>query len=190
MKVFLPYSDTLTSKWLQYHFNDVSFTLDLKDTDLLVLVGGTDVNSNLYGHEPGPYNDPPDAGRDYMELIALRSFKGPVLGICRGFQLMHVAKGGKLNQHVTHHLHGHDIIAKSLKGYKEIFHAPANHHQLVVDPSGEVLATSPEGDVEAVQWGNWLGVQFHPEWSKSFSDSNSVWVADRLGSILSHSKAL
>lgn len=186
MKVLIPYRDVLTPLWLEHFFKDVTLTSELNnDVNLVVLIGGTDINSKLYGHEPNSHNDKPNIFRDYEELRILRSFKGPVLGICRGFQMLHVFHGGKLNQHVTNHLTGHDILAKTDNGYKQLFHAPANHHQQVTNPDGEILATSPEGDIESVLWNDkHLGVQWHPEWSKNFNDLNSVWTYEKLSKLL------
>ncbi len=70
----------------------------------LILVGGEDISPLTYGHEPHPETDPPNVRRDRAELGLLRGAierDMPVLGICRGFQLMNVLYGGDLVQHVA-----------------------------------------------------------------------------------------
>ncbi|MEA2661750.1 MAG: putative glutamine amidotransferase, partial [Chloroflexota bacterium] len=76
------------------------------DFDALCLTGGGDIESSRYGEVPAPETDDVDPARDALELRLLRTALRrdlPVLGICRGFQLINVERGGRLVQHVEGH---------------------------------------------------------------------------------------
>ncbi|MFG6402203.1 gamma-glutamyl-gamma-aminobutyrate hydrolase family protein [Microbacterium sp. P04] len=71
--------------------------------DGLILTGGADVQPELYGAERHPLTDPARADRDAWELALLRGARErsiPVFGICRGLQVINVAFGGTLHQHL------------------------------------------------------------------------------------------
>ncbi len=73
----------------------------VRELDGLILTGGGDLSSFLYGKSPHPQTETPDAWRDVWErYIALLAWLLciPTLGICRGMQLMNVARGGSLYQ--------------------------------------------------------------------------------------------
>jgi putative glutamine amidotransferase len=153
--------------------------------DGLVLAGGADVSPHLYGDAPGPLTDSrPD--RDAGELALLTAALAadvPVLGVCRGMQLLVVAYGGRLHQHlpdVVGH-HGHRP-APGVYGAHDVRFAPGSriagvmagdvavntyHHQGVADPGGLTpTAWAPDGVIEAVEdpaRAFVLGVQWHPE---------------------------
>ncbi len=152
---------------------------EAEEFDGLVLCGGGDPDPALYGQENrGSYGIEPM--RDRQELSCIHSFlkaQKPILGICRGMQILNIAFGGTLTQHLpTAQLHQgvgeelwHDLLAegylKNLYGRK--FSANSSHHQ-GVDRLGRGLrpaAWSSDGVVEAF-WHERvavLGVQFHPE---------------------------
>lgn len=160
-------------------------------TDALLLTGGGDVNPALYGAGRAPETANVDDARDEMECRLIRQFIGagkPVFGVCRGIQILNVALGGKLIQHVPsvagdRELHrkpdgkdcAHSIsfttrseLSDALRGVAGV---NSNHHQ-AVDPQAlgrglRVVAVSGQGIVEAVE-GVGLGapvlaVQWHPE---------------------------
>lgn len=69
----------------------------------VIFSGGADIDPLRYGAEPHPSTDPPQPRRDEAELALLRAALArdlPVLAICRGFQLMNVARGGDIVQHL------------------------------------------------------------------------------------------
>lgn len=156
--------------------------------DALIVVGGPDVDAAHYGAEPGPHSDPPRPERDAADLAALRRAldrRIPVLGVCRGHQLLNVALGGTLHQHlpdVVGHLR-HSVepatfgpvkvapepgsrVASALGG--DTLQVWCHHHQ-AVDRLGDglrVTARADDGTVEAVELDGHpfvVGVQWHPE---------------------------
>ena len=147
--------------------------------DGLVLCGGGDPDPMLYGQaNRGSYGIEPM--RDRQELACIHSFlkaQKPILGICRGMQILNIAFGGTLTQHLpTAQLHQgvgeevwHDLRTEGYlrKLYGRKFSANSSHHQ-GIDRLGRGLrpaAWAPDGVVEAF-WHERtavLGVQFHPE---------------------------
>jgi putative glutamine amidotransferase len=161
----------------------------------LVLTGGGDVLPSLYGAEAHPRFDGGEPGRDECEIELVRRAMAadlPVLAICRGLQVLNVARGGTLVQDipdeigmtVTHRVPSpRDSIAHTVavesgslleRLMAERFSAgkpwPVNsrHHQSVkVRGEGLVVsATAPDGVIEAIEDPRRrfvLGVQWHPE---------------------------
>ncbi|GAB4203885.1 MAG: hypothetical protein Fur0019_03860 [Tibeticola sp.] len=159
--------------------------------DGLVLQGGVDIAPETYGAAPLPGPWPHDPVRDRYELALLRAFIAadkPVLGVCRGAQLLNVAMGGTLVQDIPSQRAG-AIAHQDLQRYDRLTHAvqftegsvlahlygrgaqcvTSIHHQCV-DRLGAGLvveALSPEdGIIEAIRLENAgfvLGVQWHPE---------------------------
>ena len=155
--------------------------------DGLVLSGGADLDPAHYGAEPHSQLGQLERDRDEweMELLgAARERSLPILAICRGFQLVNVAFGGTLNQHVeidegvghpqwdvdgrkpTHEVR---VVADTLTASLLPASWPVNslHHQ-TVDRVGEgliVSANAPDGVVEGLETadGQLLAVQWHPE---------------------------
>lgn len=147
--------------------------------DGLVLCGGGDPDPFLYGQaNRGSYGIEPM--RDRLELSCVHSFlkaQKPILGICRGMQLLNVAFGGSLTQHLpSAQIHQgvgeelwHDLRTDGYlrKLYGRKFSANSSHHQ-GVDRLGRGLvpaAWAPDGLIEAFwhERAAVLGVQFHPE---------------------------
>ncbi|MEU9628852.1 gamma-glutamyl-gamma-aminobutyrate hydrolase family protein [Streptomyces luteogriseus] len=149
--------------------------------DGLVIAGGPDVDPVRYGAEREPRTGPPAPERDAWELALIEAALAarlPLLGICRGMQLLNVALGGTLVQHIDGHAEvvgvfgGHAVkpVPGSLYAgvVPEETFVPTYHHQ-AVDRLGEGLipsAYAADGTVEAVELpsADWvLGVQWHPE---------------------------
>ncbi|MER6069081.1 gamma-glutamyl-gamma-aminobutyrate hydrolase family protein [Streptomyces sp. NPDC001817] len=150
--------------------------------DGLVIAGGPDVDPARYGAEREPRTGPPALARDAWELALIEAALDagmPVLGICRGMQLLNVALGGTLVQHLEGHAEvvgvfgGHPVkpVPGSLYAgiVPEETTVPTYHHQ-AVDRLGTGLVPSAyaaDGTVEAVELpadrGWVLGVQWHPE---------------------------
>ncbi|MET9528333.1 gamma-glutamyl-gamma-aminobutyrate hydrolase family protein [Streptomyces coeruleorubidus] len=150
--------------------------------DGLVIAGGPDVEPVRYGAEPHPRTGPPARERDAWELAlidAALTAGVPLLGICRGMQLLNVALGGTLVQHLDGHAevvgvfgnHAVKPVPGSLYAgvVPEETSVPAYHHQ-AVDRLGTGLVPSAyadDGTVEALELPSgegWvLGVQWHPE---------------------------
>lgn len=159
--------------------------------DGLLLVGGADIAAQRYGEEPHGAAEPPQPLRDAVELALVRraAERGlPVLGVCRGAQVINVALGGTLWQHLpeTHGGDGHrrtvgrfagndhevDLVPGSLAARVagERRHRVLSHHHQGIRDVGEGLVASGYADdgvvetVEAAGDGRWLlGVQWHPE---------------------------
>lgn len=149
----------------------------------LVLCGGGDIESGRYGQNDQG-SGPPDKARDQAELALFQAFHEagkPVLGICRGMQLINVALGGTLiqdlppEQKIFHTSARGDLVHPVLstegsvlnKLYGPLFSVNSAHHQ-ALDRLGaglEAVARSESGVVEAVELPGYplLGVQFHPE---------------------------
>ncbi|MFG2950656.1 gamma-glutamyl-gamma-aminobutyrate hydrolase family protein [Streptomyces adustus] len=150
--------------------------------DGLVVAGGPDVEPVRYGAEPDPRTGPPARARDAWELALIEAAlaaRVPLLGICRGMQLLNVAAGGTLVQHLDGHaevvgafgLHPVKPVPGTLYAgiVPEETAVPTYHHQ-AVDRLGTDLVASAyaaDGTVEAIELpasAGWvLGVQWHPE---------------------------
>jgi len=73
--------------------------------DGLLLSGGPDLDPDLYRQTPHPLTNLPETKRDRLEVALLRKFYSrgiPILGVCRGMEMINVFLGGTLNQHVAH----------------------------------------------------------------------------------------
>lgn len=154
--------------------------------DALVIAGGADVNPARYGEDPHPrttgWRDDRDVS-EYALLDAAEDLGLPVLGICRGMQVMAARAGGRLQQHVPD-LVGNDTHSPGpgLYGPVEIATVPGtrlagivgerlvarcHHHQSVAEhPGFELSARAPDGTPEAMEAPGdrfVMAVQWHPE---------------------------
>jgi putative glutamine amidotransferase len=173
----------------EHLLDDPGEALDLLDG--LMLAGGADIDPSSYGEQPHPQTLDTVPERDRFEIALVRAAIErdlPVLGICRGMQLINVAYGGTLLQHLPerfgHHEHlrvpgtfdgaDHDVelVDGSLaaNAARETHHATKSHHHQGVDRLGEGLrisgSSAMDGLPEAIEMPSRrfvLGVQWHPE---------------------------
>ena len=164
----------------------VEETLDAMDG--LVFSGGSDLDPEHYGAEAHPETLGIQPERDRAELGLLRAALErdmPVLGVCRGSQVLNVARGGDLHQHLPEivghegHKHNppgaftdHDVAIEpqtKLAGILGERHVVKSHHHQGLDRVGEglrVAAHAEDGSIEAVEDPRRrfaLGVLWHPE---------------------------
>ena len=172
---------------IDVHVDDPGRLLDLVDG--LFLPGGRDLDAALYASEAHPSNDTPLRVRDELEiaLTQLARERGmPVLGACRGLQVINVALGGTLEQHLGDRLDltphrvevgthtSHPVAIEPGTLLSDITHELefdiSSHHHQGVDRLGEGLRVTgwatldelPEA-IEDPERGFVLGVQWHPE---------------------------
>jgi putative glutamine amidotransferase len=154
-----------------------------EEFDALCLTGGEDLEPSRYGAPSDPKTEPADPRRDALELTLIATARErdlPVLGICRGFQVINVAYGGSLIQHVEGHRAANGPIVPHIAvptaGSRLAdacgtgpFSVNARHHQAVDDRSlapGLRATAHIDGFVEAFEdpARRWLvAVQWHPE---------------------------
>ncbi len=167
---------------------DVEETLDALDA--IVFSGGADVDPTHYGAERHPATDTPQTRRDAGEMALLHAALErdiPTLAICRGFQLLNVARGGDLIQHLPDEV-GHDVhkevpgqfavhpvevkegsrLGSIVGGTPEV----TSHHHQALGRVGDGLvetAWAADGTLEGVEDPARrfvVGVQWHPEASE------------------------
>jgi putative glutamine amidotransferase len=166
--------------------------------DGLILTGGADIDPARYGATPLETTGPPRGARDAAELGLLAAAVGvglPVLGICRGLELMNVARGGTLLQHLPGVLGTTDHApAPAVYGRHPVSVTPgsllaevlgrlevevSSYHHQGVDEVGmglAVTALAPDGTIEGLEDQSLpfcLAVQWHPE----VGDDLSVFAA-------------
>lgn len=164
-----------------------------EDLDGLVLQGGVDVSPRSYGEEAMRPEWQGDYIRDCYEIGLIHAFKTikkPVLGVCRGVQVINVAQGGTLYQDIQTQVPG-AVVHRDWQIYDQNFHeieidagtglsrlygaltkAKVNtvHHQAVKDLGKELVVearSAKDGVIEAVRYTGesyMFGVQWHPEW--------------------------
>jgi len=166
---------------------------DLRKGDILLLHGGEDISPSIYGKEVSIYTGagPKLSRRDQIETNMAQEAINlgiPIIGICRGAQLLCAIAGGHLIQHVNHH--GRDHQVESFDGKKMAVNSC--HHQMMFpwtvphemvlslkppisdvhfDVNNDVVITEePEGvyfnEIKGFAW------QFHPEWMDTMRPVN------------------
>ena len=161
--------------------------------DGLLLSGGADVHPREFGEPVEPYCGDIDVERDAVELSLIRwslEHKLPLLGVCRGIQMLNVAAGGSLYQDIPAQLDG-KLVHSHQPGapFNRLAHTidvdPSStlarafgdtrievnslHHQALkeIAPGFRVIARAPDGIVEGIETSGdqfAMAVQFHPEW--------------------------
>ncbi|WP_297747692.1 type 1 glutamine amidotransferase [Hydrogenophaga sp.] len=180
----------------------------VQELDALVLQGGADVAPQTYGQTPLDPRWEGDVVRDRYELSLLRAFlsqRKPVLGVCRGAQLLNVAFGGTLYQdiatqcpaahaHVDTDLYDqleHDVTFLQGSALTALYpnasqlRVTSIHHQAVADLGKGVVVeavSTIDGMVEAIRWTGdsyARGVQWHPEFHHgrdALADSSPIML--------------
>jgi len=151
--------------------SDVDDYLVALELDAIVLSGGDDVG------------EPPARDRTERAALDLAGREGlPVLGICRGMQLINVMSGGTLTPvegHVAtrHEVHGSPVARREVNSF----------HRLAILREGlaadlEATAWAPDGTIEAVQHRRlpWTGIMWHPERESPFAEEDLRLVGDVL----------
>ena len=171
---------------------DTARAADFVDTiDALMLTGGEDISPLVYGAQPRPELGTTSLTRDRWEIAVLRAAEArriPILGICRGIQVMGVSRDGDLYQDIqaeTDSIIGHLPIQNPMESLHHTISIDADtllssifkeeqlivnsfHHQALKTPGTGLTVTSraPDGIIEAVEdptYPFYLGVQFHAE---------------------------
>jgi len=159
----------------------------LETLDGIVFSGGADIDPSLYGAERHPETDTPQARRDAGEMALLEAALErdmPTLAICRGFQLLNIARGGDLVQHLPDELRSdehkqvpgvfaqHPVEVKDGTRLSSMVGARSDvtsHHHQGIGRLGEGLvetAWAGDGTLEGVEDPSLrflVGVQWHPE---------------------------
>ncbi len=206
------YEKDLSTPWYKEHFSLPALYIDavrraggipllippgeknleaiLAKVDAVIVTGGADIHPSTYGGNPKhPQLTTFDTERDTLELALvhhlLEAQNIPSLYICRGMQILNIALGGSLHEHVADTIpedihRGDDGVwrvhevsitpktrAASVMGVTEVS-TYSGHHQAIKELASDlqVTATAPDGIIEAVEHKShpWmLGVQWHPE---------------------------
>jgi putative glutamine amidotransferase len=163
----------------------------IQQLDGIILTGGPDIDPSYYNQLPHRYLGRVCPRRDASEIYLAAEFmklSKPILGICRGLQVMNVAMGGTLCQDIpsiidnpikhmqdaprSHKSHEIEIVEQDSLTYKIIGNSRlmvnSFHHQAVGKPAPDlkVTARAPNGVIEAMESkgrGFCIGVQWHPE---------------------------
>lgn len=159
----------------------------LDGLDGLVITGGKDIDPARYGQRRHPATDQPGPARDMWEFALLSEAlnrKLPVLGICRGAQVLNVALGGTLHQHLpdvighSGHRFGNAVFTtlpvRTVPGTRlaglvgDSAEAKCYHHQAIAELGERLIVSAwdPDGVIEAIELPGddfVLAVQWHPE---------------------------
>jgi putative glutamine amidotransferase len=178
-----------------FHPSNITLRHYARQLDGLVLQGGADVSPMTYAESPQRPEWNGDRARDLYELELLHEFIDagkPVLGVCRGCQLINVAFGGTLYQdvatslpdaqahvHTDYDAHKHAIVFPQGSSLAQLFpgvtRATVNsiHHQAVKELGRDIRVeaiSDPDGVVEAIRYQRAdfvMGLQWHPEFHQA-----------------------
>lgn len=157
--------------------------------DGLFITGGEDLDPAFYGEACEGSGTPYDRAFDESDLALYHTFVNagkPVLGVCRGIQVINVAEGGSLIQDIPslNGIQHHQLKTDPPKEPRDTLHTvqtvegtllrmlvgnriPVNsfHHQAIKEPADSltVSAYSPDGIIEAIEKDRVIAVQWHPE---------------------------
>ena len=166
----------------------------LDRVDGLLLTGGADVDPDSYGAERHEKTVDTDPSRDARDIAIARlavERDVPVLAICRGCQVLNVALGGTLVQHVDNHfdvprynelVHEVSVDRGSLLGSwleRDSLGVNTLHHQAVATtgPDVKITARATDGTIEGIESGRAVGVQWHPEMLRHLPEHLALFQA-------------
>lgn len=160
-----------------------------KDTDLMILWGGEDISPAIYAQAPIATNSsgprvPSPRDTDEMDCILKAvEMNIPIMGICRGAQLLCAYGGGELFQHVVGHAHGHHLV-RTMDGLE--FNVSSTHHQQMIPAEHHLMIAwsvdqgygrvyngtkyqnnyreLPEAEILYIPEFNAVAIQGHPEY--------------------------
>ena len=150
---------------------------------VLILWGGEDIGTSLYKEKPNRTVFQEHAStRDKLEMSLIAAAvenNVPIIGICRGAQILCVAAGGKLAQHMDGHGYTHDVVLHDEDDV--VVKANSSHHQMMLPLDNAIILATADGTTGLDQYNcavkynrvnevvyfpvvNGLGIQPHPEW--------------------------
>lgn len=145
----------------------------------LIIAGrDRDINPRYYGEEPlEGLEYPGDSYEDELDFRLIELFEKsnkPILGICSGLQSLNIYHGGTLKQHIDDHTSKEQLVRHNIDIEEDSFiyslygsktEVNSIHHQAInkVADGFKVTAVAEDGNIEAIEKGNLIGVQWHPE---------------------------
>lgn len=164
---------------------------ELKKDNILILWGGEDIGTEIYNQKPNKYVQAyRKSNRDKEEITLINeaiALNIPILGICRGAQLLCCLTGGSLIQHIENHVTDtHNVVIKD----KGIYQTNSCHHQMMIPTKDQKILAFAHETVGITENNKFfftntvpeiiyfpkiraLGIQGHPEWAsmpKPFND--------------------
>lgn len=175
------------------HGYDVVYSIDGPvDPSLIVFTGGSDVSPYIYGEEPDGARGC-DPVRDEFEKSVYEAYVGrvPMIGICRGGQLLNVLNGGKMIQHLGSTISGDVMMGFPAIEYDDLWNYPpdlevrVDHHQgMISGEDGEPLSWN-ENHEDWPDYSIWypdtksLCFQPHPEWGHKPTEEYFFELVDK-----------
>lgn len=145
----------------------------------LIIAGrDRDINPKYYGEEPlEGLEYPEDLYEDELDFRLIELFEKsnkPILGICSGLQSLNIYHGGTLKQHIDEHTSKEQLVRHNIDIEEDSFvhslygsktEVNSIHHQAInkVADGFKVTAVAEDGNIEAIEKGKLIGVQWHPE---------------------------
>ncbi len=145
----------------------------------LIIAGrDRDINPKYYGEKPLEGleypDDPYEDELDFKLIELFEKINKPILGICSGLQSLNIYHGGTLKQHIEEHTSKEELVRHKIDIEENSFvyslygsktEVNSIHHQAIKDVAEgfKVTAVSEDGTVEAIEKGNLIGLQWHPE---------------------------
>ena len=145
----------------------------------LIIAGrDRDINPKYYGEKPLEGleypDDPYEDELDFKLIELFEKLNKPILGICSGLQSLNIYHGGTLRQHIEEHTSKEELVRHKIDIEENSFvyslygsktEVNSIHHQAIKDVAEgfKVTAVAEDGTIEAIEKGNFIGLQWHPE---------------------------